>query len=60
MVGCEIGVGKRKYEEVQEEGSGPKVLKYKSPKVPGSKGPGVLGRLIFIIFLFSAGSKDLI
>ena len=24
-MGCEIGVGKRKYEEVQEEGSGPKV-----------------------------------
>ena len=31
MVGYEIGVGKRKYEEVQYEGSGPKVLKCKSP-----------------------------
>ena len=29
----------RKYEEVLEEGRGPKVLNFKSPKVPRSKGP---------------------
>ena len=33
--------GKRKYEEVVEEGRGRKVLKSKSPKAPGSKGPWV-------------------
>ena len=33
--------GSRKYEEVLEEGRGPKVLMSKSTKVPGSKAPRV-------------------
>ena len=36
-----IGGGKRKYEEVVEEGRGRKVLKSESPRAPGSKGPWV-------------------
>ena len=34
-----VGGHRRKYEELVEEGRGPKVLKSKSPKVSGSKGP---------------------
>ena len=39
MEGGEIGVGKRKYEEVQEEGSGPKVQESQGPRVKRSRGP---------------------
>ena len=39
MVECEIGLGKRKYEEVQEEGSGPKVQESQGSRVLRSRGP---------------------
>ena len=34
-----MGGGKRKYDEVVEEGRGSKVLKSKSPKFQGTHGP---------------------
>ena len=34
-----VGGCKGKYEEVLEDGRGPRVLRSKSPKVPGSQGP---------------------
>ena len=36
-----MGGGKRKYDEVVEEGRGSKVLKSKSPKFQGTHGPKI-------------------
>ena len=44
-----MGGGKRKYEEVVEEGKGPKFLNSKSPRVQGSQHPKDPG---------SQGTKD--
>ena len=44
------------YEEVLEEGRGPKVPRSKGPKVPGSKGP----RYLKFIFKYELDSKEVI
>ena len=60
-----MGGGKRKYEEVVEEGKGPRVPRskcskvlrvprYRGPKVPGSKGP----RYLKLIFKYELDSKE--
>ena len=52
--GEEIGGGKRKYEEVVEEGRGPRVPRSRGLKVPESQGP----KYLKVTFKYKLDSKE--